>query len=246
MSGTTTEIKREILSQNVMRGSAADGWSMPGWDRGVSIVGGGLLAGYGAQRGDWVGAGLALLGGGLVLRGVSGYCPVCQAMHENGRKHSQVAAVAAGQGVKVDRSITIRCRADDLYYLWSNLDHLPRFFSHLAEVHSEGNRSHWVAKAPAGMRVAWEAEIVNQQPDRLIAWRSLEGSQVGTAGSVHFTPMGDGETTELRVLLRYDPPARKLGAWLAWLFGQDPAQQIDADLRRFKHWVETGQLAAAS
>src|SRR5262249_48373258 len=124
--------------------------------------------------------------------------------------------------------------ADALYRRWRDLAGLPRFMEHLVSVTEHGPRSHWVAKAPVGLTVEWDAELVNDQPGRLIAWRSLEGSQVDTAGSVHFNPAPSGRGTEVVVELKYDPPGGRLGSWLAWLFGREPSVQVREDLRRFK------------
>jgi uncharacterized membrane protein len=156
--------------------------------------------------------------------------------------HSRFAGVAAGTGVKVTRSVTINRPAEELYRAWRNFDNLPRFMRHLVSVHSEGDRSHWVARAPGGATVSWDAEIVNDEPNRLIAWRSLEGSTVDTAGSVHFNPLG-AHRTEVQVTLKYDPPAGKLGSWVAWLFGEEPGVQIEDDLARFKRQMEAGEPA---
>jgi uncharacterized membrane protein len=103
-----------------------------------------------------------------------------------------------------------------------------------------GNRSHWVAKAPAGTSVEWDAEVYNEKEGELIAWRSLEGSQVNSAGSVHFNAAPGGGGTEVRVVLKYDPPGGVIGATIAKLFGEEPSQQIREDLRRFKQLMETG------
>jgi uncharacterized membrane protein len=101
-----------------------------------------------------------------------------------------------------------------------------------------------VAKGPAGTRVEWDAEIHNEIPDDLIAWRSLPGSEVDHAGSVHFSPVHN-EGTEVRVILRYDPPAGRVGAAVARLFGEEPAHQVAEDLRRFKQVMEAGEPVAA-
>jgi len=132
-------------------------------------------------------------------------------------------------------------RAQELYVMWRDFENLPRFMSHLKSVKTYGNRSHWVADGPTGP-VEWDADIVNDEPNRLIAWRSLQESQVATAGAVHFTPLGHDRGTEVLVELKYDPPGGKLGSWLAWLFGQEPGQQIREDLRRFKQLMEAGEV----
>ena len=116
--------------------------------------------------------------------------------------------------------------------------------SHLKEVRVlDEKRSHWVACGPAGYTVEWDAEIINDEPNALIAWRSLEGSDVDHAGSVRFVPAPGGagdRGTEVKVVMDYIPPAGRLGALIAKLFGEEPQQQIQEDLRKFKRIMETG------
>jgi uncharacterized membrane protein len=114
---------------------------------------------------------------------------------------------------------------------------------HLESVtHVDERLSHWVAKAPAGRSLEWSAEIINEIPGELIAWATLAGSDVVSAGSVSFTPSPDGRETQVRVRLQYDPPAGKIGAAVAWLLGKDPSQTIREDLRRFKQLMEAGEI----
>jgi uncharacterized membrane protein len=109
---------------------------------------------------------------------------------------------------------------------------------HLISVDSiDGRRSRWRARAPMGATVEWQAEIINEVPNRLIGWRSLEGSEVVTAGSVNFEELPRGGT-RVRVKLQYEPPGGTLGSWVAWLFGEEPGVQIREDLRRFKEEME--------
>jgi uncharacterized membrane protein len=108
------------------------------------------------------------------------------------------------------------------------------------------NRSHWVAKAPVGTKVEWDAVIHNEIDDELIAWRSLPGADVSNAGSVHFTPLGNGISTEVLVVLSYEPPAGKLGAAVAKLLGEEPSKQIEDDLRRFKQVMEASEVRGNS
>jgi len=86
------------------------------------------------------------------------------------------------------------------------------------------------------------AEIINDVPSELISWKSVPDSDVISAGSVRFKPAGGDHGTEVRVNLQYDPPAGKVGATVAWLFGEDPQSQIEEDLRRFKQLLETGEI----
>ena len=155
---------------------------------------------------------------------------------------SPVASVGRGQGVKVEKSVTIDRPAHELYAFWRDFENLPRFMEHLESVTViDARRSHWVAKAPAGQRVEWDAEIHNEIPDELIAWRSLPGSEIANAGSVHFESLGDG-ATDVRVVLSYEPPAGRVGDAVARLFGEAPSQQVEDDLRRFKQVMEAGEV----
>ena len=106
----------------------------------------------------------------------------------------------------------------------------------------DGNRSHWVAKGPAGTSVEWDAEVTRDETDALISWRSLEGSEVQNSGAVRFTPATGGRGTLVAVTLQYEPPAGALGMTIAKLFGEEPNLQVREDLRRFKRLLETGEI----
>jgi uncharacterized membrane protein len=188
------------------------------------------------------------LGGELIRRGVTGRCPVNRALGRNSAqgegRTSRVASLRHGDGTRVEQSVTINRAREDLFRFWRNFENLPRFMDNLESVtRLDDRRSHWVAKGPAGTRVEWDAEIHNEIENELIAWRSLPDSDVDHAGSVHFTPRGDG--TEVRVILRYSPPAGKLGTAAARLAGEDPARQVADDLRRFRQVMEAGEVSPA-
>ncbi|HEX3271449.1 MAG TPA: SRPBCC family protein [Ktedonobacterales bacterium] len=160
------------------------------------------------------------------------------------QRMNALAGASAREAVKVHETVTVNRPAADLYALWRNPSNLPRIMRHLESVEETGDgRSHWKATAPAGAKVEWDAEIVEDRPNELIAWRSLPGAQVPNAGVVHFTPAAGDRGTEVHVELRYDPPAGKLGKTVAMLLGEEPSQQIADDLRRFKQVTETGELA---
>lgn len=144
---------------------------------------------------------------------------------------------------EVTKAITVNRPPEEVYRFWRQFDNLPRFMSHLESVQVlDERRSHWKAKAPAGKTVEWDAQITEDIPNELIAWESLEGADVANAGSVRFAPAPGGRGTELTVQMRYDPPAGPLGTIVARLFGEEPGQQVDGDLRRFKQVLETGEV----
>jgi uncharacterized membrane protein len=235
--------------QNV---SAGQGVNVGEVERWASAIGGGALALYGITRGSLGGIALALVGAALVQRGVTGHCNLYEAMGYNSAgdaslRSSENVSVPAERGIKLEKSVTINRPPEELYSFWRNFENLPRFMNHLESVRDEGGgRSHWVAKGPAGRSVEWDAEIYNEKENELIAWRTLEGSEVASAGSVRFEPAATGRGTTVRVTLKYDPPGGKLGAFVARLFGENPEQQIDEDLNRFKQLMETGEAAATA
>jgi uncharacterized membrane protein len=213
-------------------------------ERWISLLSGGIMGLYGLSRGTLGGLGLALLGGGLIYRGATGHCACYQSLGINPtRTRGQRTSIPANHGVKVEESITILRPPEQLFRFWRDLANLPRFMHHLESVQpTGGKRSHWVTKGPLGRRFEWDAEIITERENELIGWRSVEGSSVDTAGSVHFTRAPGDRGTEVKVVLKYEPPAGKAGAAVAWLLGQAPGQQIHEDLCRFKQIMETGTV----
>ncbi|PZG14261.1 cyclase [Micromonospora craterilacus] len=144
---------------------------------------------------------------------------------------------------RITASVTVNRSVEDTYRYWHDFYNLPRFMYHLQSVRRSGDgRTRWAAKAPAGRTVEWEAEIVADRPNQLIAWQSVDGSPVPNSGRVEFRRAAGGRGTEVRVELEVTPPGRKVGALVARAFGEDPQQQVRDDLRRFKQVIETGEI----
>jgi len=217
-------------------------------ERWASLLGGGALALYGLSRGTVGGLALTALGGSLVYRGATGHCSLYGALNFSAaRPHSPQASIAAGSGIKIERSITILRPPGEIYKIWRDFPNLPRFMRHLESVQLTGpNRYHWIAKGPLGHRVEWDAEVITERENELIGWRSLEGSEVDTAGSVHFSAAPGDRGTEVKVALKYDPPGGKVAVSMAWVFGMDAAQEIEEDLRRLKAFLETGTVPSTA
>jgi len=148
--------------------------------------------------------------------------------------------------ISVKKSITINKSPEELYRFWHNFENLPRFMNHLKSVQTLDNRrSHWVMKAPLDTSVEWDAEITDDQENEMIAWRSLEGADVHSAGSVSFESEAGG-ATEVKVTMEYNPPGGAVGAAVAKLFGEAPDQQLDEDLGRFKQMMEAGDVPSTA
>jgi uncharacterized membrane protein len=149
-------------------------------------------------------------------------------------------------GIHAKGSCVVNRAPEEVYQFWRNFQNLPRFMRHLESVEDLGDgRSHWKVKGPAGMEVEWDATIVADVPNEVITWRSLENSDVDNAGAVRFERAAGGRGTIVRVNLEYKPIGGVIGATIAKLFGEEPEQQLDDDLRRFKQVMEVGEVVVS-
>jgi uncharacterized membrane protein len=161
-----------------------------------------------------------------------------------GRKNPRAKiAVPGNRGIKIVRAVTIRKPAGDLYAFWRDLANLAQIIKHPVSITTlSDTESHWVVSAPAGKSVAWDALIINDEPNRLIAWRSREGADVPNAGSVRFEPAPGDEGTEVTVALEYEPPGGRIAALVAKLTRDAASSQVYDALRRFKALMEAGEI----
>jgi len=150
------------------------------------------------------------------------------------------------EGFEAERTVTVTCPPEEAYRYWRDLERLPTIMSHLESVtRIDEKRSRWVARGPGDMRLEWEAEIIADEPGRLIAWRSLPGGDVDTSGWARFSPAPADRGAEVKVHLSYAPPAGMLGGAVAALLGQSGDRQVREDLRRFKQQLETREVATS-
>ena len=185
------------------------------------------------------------LGVALTVHGLKRHSMIYDLLHVEG-DDATMGSHPLNRHIHVDQAITIDAPRDDLYRFWRKLENLPQIMRHLKEVRDLGNgRSHWRATGPAhfpgGPDVEWEAQITEERENELIAWESIEGSQVENSGRVSFSDATGGRGTVIHVVLRYQPPGGALAAALARAFGEDAPQQISSDLRRLKQRQETGE-----
>ncbi|MBN3960205.1 SRPBCC family protein [Nostoc sp. NMS8] len=212
-------------------------------ERWASLIGGGAMVLMGLKQGSLRGALTALAGGGLIYQGATKQSTIQQAQE----------AIGINQPIKVEKTVTINKSPEELYRFWHNFENLPTFMKHLksVKVYNE-KRSHWIANAPLGNSVEWDAEILEDRENEFISWASVEGADIDNSGFVRFQKAaGDvsGQATsclrgtEVKVVLEYNPPGGALGSAVAKLFGEEPEQQIGDELRRFKMLMETGEIA---
>ena len=209
-------------------------------ERVASAVGGGALVGYAITNRTKTGIALGLLGAGLLYRGATGQCEAYRSLGINTAKNGPSEDVA--REVHIEKSVTVSSTPKELFRIWRDFENLPQFMEDLESVtRLDETRSHWVANGPGGKKVEWDAEIYNEKENEMIAWRSLPGSDVTNAGSVHFEE-APGHGTYVKVVLNYNPPGGKAASLLAKLFGKEPGQLIEHNLRRLKQLVETCEI----
>jgi uncharacterized membrane protein len=197
-------------------------------ERCLSLVSGAALLLGGLRRRRLA---MMLGGGALLYRGAAGFSPVHYALKAKARS-----------GLQIEESVTIHKPVEEVYPLWRRIENLPRLMSHLESVAStNGRQSHWVARIPAPLRLEWDAELLDEEENRKISWRSLPGSNINHSGSVLFHPVPARNGTEIKVLLSCTPRAGNVRGAVANLMVSLTEHQIREDLRGFKAIAEAGE-----
>ena len=199
--------------------------------RWASLIGGGAMVLLGLRQRSLRGALTAIAGGTLAYQAAKSQGGIQEALGMN-------------QAIKVEKTVTINKPADELYRFWHNFENLPHFMKHLKSVTVVSDkRSHWIANAPLGASVEWDADIIEDRENEFISWASVEGADVDNSGFVRFKPAPGDRGTEVKVVIEYAPPGGVVASAIAKVFGEEPEQQIGDDLRRFKMLMEAGEIA---
>lgn len=210
-------------------------------------LGGAALLIWGWRRRSWPGLVLSSAGADLLNWSCTGhYLHETLGFTELTSKGLR-ALVPHQLGIRVARSVSIHRPVDEVYRFFRDFKNLARVLSHVNDIReTDDKHSHWFVKGPGGMEVEWDAEIIEEQPNELISWRSIGSPDVESAGSVRFERAPGERGTFLRVSLNYLPPGGALGAAIAKVFGEEPEMQIKEDLRRLKQMLEAGEIASTA
>ncbi|WP_017654586.1 SRPBCC family protein [Fortiea contorta] len=223
-----------ITSTDALNPNQSEAGELERW---ASLIGGGALVLMGLKQRSLRGTLMALAGGGLMYQGATKQSTIQQTQELTGMN----------KPIKVEKTVTINKPADELYRFWHNFENLPTFMQHLKSVKVYNQtRSHWIANAPLGNSVEWDADILEDRENELISWASIPGADIENSGFVRFQKAPGERGTQVKVVLEYNPPGGTLGSIIAKLFGEEPEQQIGDDLHRFKMLMETGEIATTA
>jgi uncharacterized membrane protein len=203
-----------------------------------------------ATRALAAGAGAALVGAAVVQRNrsavglaVAGAALITRAA-TNLPVHRLVGIGAGRRAIDVQKAITVDLPADRVFAFWENPANLPTVMHHVREVRTtnEPGQWQWTIAGATGLSIEFVTVLTDRVPDRLLAWKTVEGSTIEHAGIVRFDPL-DERRTRIGLRLSYNPPGGALGHAAATLLGADPKSQLDEDLVRMKTALETGHHA---
>jgi uncharacterized membrane protein len=141
----------------------------------------------------------------------------------------------------VRASVVVQALPTKLYQMWRDVEAAPSWHERIVEVQTRGPETyHWLMRdEPGDNTLEWDFEILADEPDNRIAWRSING-EPESAGEVIFEPAPGGRGTMVTVLQQFR--MGKFGrAWEA-ITGRDPKQSVIENLRHFKALAETGEI----
>ena len=242
MENATNRATVEAVEGRRGFGDYASGRNVGDVERVVSVIAGTALALFGLRRFSLTRLGFASIGASLVYRGLTGHCALYERAGVSTADPRE--GVRGNLGTKIERAVLIYAPSDRIFRFWRNFANLPRFMDNVESVQViDSRRSHWIARGLGGVRAEWDADIINEVPNELIAWRST-GGDVDHAGSVRFEPGPGGRGTTVRVSLQYDPPGGSAGHTVASWLGTDAGARVEQDLQNLKRVIEAGEAVA--
>lgn len=173
-----------------------------------------------------------LYGAYLTYRGFTGHCLLYEQLGIDSKKP---------QAINIRGEFVIDRPAAEVYSYWRNLKNLHSSIDHLLDVQIiDEHMSQWKSKAIGTLLpLKWDAEIVKDEPGRLIGWRSTAASILLHVGKVEFDPTPDGTGTNLKIVLSYHPPAGGLGIGIGKLLNPYFESLLRKEIKTFKHQIES-------
>lgn len=195
-----------------------------------AMLAGTALSIYGWTRKSASGAALGVAGGAIALKAAS----------------AGPIADLIGSEITAGSSVTIMRPAEELYAFWKDAESVSQWMGHIDRAtRLDEAHVHWVRPHPGSGTLEWTTEVTQDIANHAIAWRTASASDSDheVSGRVEFKEVAAGRGTLVTLTLRYKLRGGLLHSGAASIIGQDPAQEIRENLRRFKMLMEAGEVA---
>lgn len=215
--------------------------NVPGTERVVTGAAGVALTAWGIRHGGVGGLLGAVAGAALLARSVTGHCPMYAKLGTSQDERSLAERLGWRTAATVQATATVNRPRDVVYRHWRDLSNFGSLMSHVEKVEViDERRSRWVVKAPMGHAIEFDSTLTEDIEGRRLAWLADDSAAVRNSGWVEFRDTGDGDATEVRLFIAYEPPGGELGRVAARFLREEPGHQAHDDLQRFKRMMETG------
>lgn len=160
---------------------------------------------------------------------------------------SSTERTLSGNALAFDENIEVAAPVAEVYRRWTDFARFPEFMDNVEAVRPlGGGRYHWVARI-LGAKQEWDAEVIDQQENQRISWRSLNGAS--NTGTVTLHPLPNNRT-RVQLRMEYTPPGGMVGQKLDKLT-QTTRRQVREDLNNFRRVIsgekkETTEMPGAS
>jgi uncharacterized membrane protein len=176
----------------------------------------------------------------LLLRSATGYCPGYAAVGVPDRRFDTKGVLGGPRGELVDAHIVIERSPADVYAFWRDVNQLAQALPAIIQVEpAGGEESRWTLLRGEMSPARWTASVINDEPGRLIAWKTVDDADVVSAGSVHFKEVAGGQGTHVHVRFQHSPPFGRVGASLASVFGRDARTVVQQTLESVRRFLES-------
>jgi uncharacterized membrane protein len=199
-------------------------------ERTISAIAGSLLLGL-LMRKRKKESLVALAGGYLLYRGISGHCPI------SALKDRRPALT--GRNINVRTHVVVNRPREEVYAFWRKLENLNLFMEHVHNIRElDDTRSAWTVSVPGGIHnIQWEAEIVKEEEGRELSWQSTYGAPIENTGKINFSDT-PGNGTRIDAMISYRAPFGAVGEGFSRLLTPLFRNKIEEDIRSFKYYME--------
>ncbi|GAA4313807.1 YgaP-like transmembrane domain [Compostibacter hankyongensis] len=203
-------------------------------ERTISVIAGSWLLASAFKSRPFCGRNIrnGIAGAFLLYRGLSGHSLLYTCLGKQGRKP---------RSVNIRTSLIVNKPVEEVYAFWRELEHLPAFMRHLSSVkETSPGLSHWELELPGNLgRIGWDAEIVKEETNKMLSWKSVRDSVIENAGKVTFSDALGAQGTALDIMITYRAPGGDIGRNISRLLNPVFKKMVQQDLIYFKEFIES-------